>query len=84
MAGMAPISRSIRPKGSSTTTTRAGSPGPTKTDCERAGCLSHCAPCEHAEKGTDPWLYALAGTAVGGVIFGGVLYYVGKNRKRRR
>lgn len=62
-----------------TTTTRAGRIEVTKADCEQAGCMQHCA-CQPK----DPWLYALAGTAVGGLVFGGVLYYVGKNRKRRR
>jgi len=62
-----------------TTTTRAGRIQPTADDCAQAGCLQHCA-CQPK----DPWLYALAGTAVGGLVFGGVLYYVGKRKRTTR
>lgn len=59
-----------------TRTTRTGLT-PTKTDCERAGCLQHCA-CEPS----DPWLYALGGAAVGTVVGATVLYFVGRNKRR--
>lgn len=61
------------------TTNMTANQGPTASDCERAGCMEHCA-C----KPNDPWIYAVVGVGVGGIVFGGVLYYVGKNRKRTR
>lgn len=47
--------------------------------CNEAGCAQHCE-CQPS----DPWIYAVAGTALGGLVFGSVLYYVGKNKRRTR
>lgn len=54
------------------------SPGPTATDCERAGCLQHC-----PRPAFDPLLAALIGAATGGIVIGGVAYFIGKKKGRR-
>lgn len=60
-------------------TTMATTITPTAEQCERGGCMQYCA-C----KPSDPWVYAVVGLGVGGLMFGSVLYYVGKNRKSTR
>lgn len=65
---------STPPNRTSTSTSRSASvPTPSESDCERAGCLTHCK-CQPQ----DPWIYALIGAATGATILGTTMYLMGK------
>lgn len=46
---------------------------PSKSDCQRVGCLDHCA-CQPQDK----WIWAVGGFLVGGTLVGGTLYAMGR------
>jgi len=78
-AAFNPATRLTRTETTSTpASTGAASPSVDKTACERAGCLQYCG-CQPQ----DPWIYAIVGFGIGGVILGGTMYYMGKNKRRR-